>query len=104
MRDKIAKMMCPPGLTLDEFEKLAFYRTVGIRLTYQGCMRFKKFTDHYMFELNRKTLTAGDYLHLQREMKYPYYIGSEKTVVFSKQDAFLFKLHGGIREWLDSMR
>ena len=104
MREQLIKELCPKGVDPDEFATIIFHRPTGIRLKYKGYLFFKKNFDCHVFPIIKKELVGRDYKVLHKEMKYPYYVATEAIAVFSKQDAFLFKLHGGVRDWLDSFR
>jgi hypothetical protein len=89
-----------------DVENLVFLRPDTIRLRYHGFMLLKRLFDTYTFPIDpehpKPALYARDLLHLHREMKFPYYISKTDIHLFSEQDAFIIKIYGNIRTWLDS--
>jgi len=75
-----------------------FYNEFTIRLTTQGRSRFVKLYDKWEFDLDVQ-LNAGQLIDLFRKMVYPYYLSTEKLILFSEEDAFMVKL-AGVDGWL----
>lgn len=89
-----------------EVADIIFLRPDTIRLRYQGFMLLKRLFSVYSFPIdvtgNKPTLVAKDLMYLHREMKFPYYISKTEIHLFSEKDAFVIKLYGDIRTWLNS--
>jgi hypothetical protein len=91
------------GLDDSELNRNLFFHHAGLRLSYTGYLKFAKVYTSYEFPIiDKKQVSARHLISLTREMGYPYYISAANLVLFSEQDAFMFKLRGGTGFWIQS--
>lgn len=86
-------------LTYDQFNKLFFAQSAGLRLTYTGFIVLKNIFTVYSFELP-DTIKAKHQIGMSK-MEYPYFFTKRRLILFSDMDAMMIKLHGGIEGFLE---
>lgn len=81
------------------------YQKKGLRLTTLGyrLMRHDFISYEYAIDAGVR-VTAGNIIQLDRGMSWPYYITQDKLVLFSEDDSVIFKLVGGFRNWIQSIK
>ena len=93
------------SLTIKEIDKCLFKRPGRYnRLSFQGYVVMKKLYDCWEFNIDREgTFNTRSLIALARVVTFPYYIGKERVVLYSSEDAFVVKLHGNdLSHWLDT--
>jgi hypothetical protein len=70
-----------------------------LRLRPLGVEMLKKL-DYTSYTFEAPNPSGGDLLKLFRKMEYPYYIGKRRVILYSEQDAFMYKL-GGYKAWTE---
>lgn len=69
-----------------------------LRLRKPGMKILCKMYNHYKFKSNK--IPSNALLKLFKKAKTPYYLGKDAIVLYSEQDAFIFKL-GGFDAWTE---
>lgn len=99
---ELVKCQYPPDTSMCDIESEIFYRPGNIRLTYKGNMRLARLCNSYAFD-HDIAFCAKHLIAIARELIYPYYLTSGILVLYSETDAAMVSLHGGVREFIESL-
>lgn len=88
------------GLTDDQLNKLLFHHPDGVRLSLAGFMIVKAIFTAYSFALP-DTIKSRHQRALSK-LDYPYFLTTNRLILFSEMDAITIKLCGDVEKFLET--
>lgn len=86
-----------------ELNSLLFLNKSKPKLTSIGFSILKEIFEFNQFKYDMRTLTGRHIITLSRKMQYPYYMTDTTMSMFSNEEAFMLRLHGGdMKSWLEN--
>lgn len=83
-----------------QLNKLMFYHTDGMRLTFSGFVIIKAIFTAYSFGL--PVDVKSRHRAAMSKIEYPYFFTPTRLILFSEMDATVIKLAGGVLPFLET--
>ena len=80
--------------------KLLFHNPSSMRLSLTGFVICKSIFTAYSFEVT--TNIVSKHKIALAKLEFPYYFTAKRLILFSEMDATMVKLHGGVKDFLES--